>query len=55
MGNNGIKHAHFFSVGYTGSFIAMGGSFLDAASKGYSVAVGRLLIVVASLVAEHRL
>ena len=36
-------------------FIAVHGLSLVVASGGYSVAVCRLLITVASLVAEHRL
>ena len=36
-------------------FVAVRGLSLVAASGGYSVAVRRLLIAVASLVAEHRL
>ena len=36
-------------------FVAVHGLSLVAVSRGYSVAVHGLLIVVASLVAEHRL
>ena len=45
----------FFFFGCAGSSLLRSGFSLVAASRGYFVAVRRLLIAVASLVAEHGL